>query len=283
MRQWQVGDATITKIVEMEVVGHTRFILSDALRDAVIGYDWLKPHFMDDAGNLIMSIHALVIETLDRRIVVDTCIGNDKPRPIAGWDRLQTSFLDDMGEDGYPPDSIDTVLCTHLDVDHVGWNTRLVDDRWRPTFAGARYLMGRVEFEHWSTEGDDENQATVMADSVTPVFDASLVDLVEADHVVSDEVRLVPTHGQTPGHVSVLISSRGEEALITGDFLHHPCQMARLDWCSSADTDPAAALDTRRRVFDRYADTPTLIIGTHFAGATAGRLVSDGDAYRLVV
>jgi glyoxylase-like metal-dependent hydrolase (beta-lactamase superfamily II) len=283
MQRWQVGDVIITKIVEMEVVGGTRFILPDALRDAVIGYDWLKPHFMDDAGNLIMSVHALIVETPDRRIVVDTCIGNDKLRLIPGWNDLQTTFLDDMLGAGYAPDSIDTVLCTHLHVDHVGWNTRLVEERWEPTFAGARYLMGRVEYEHWSTQGEDESQAAVMADSVAPVFDAGLVDLVEADHVVSDDVRLVPTYGHTPGHVSVLVSSRGEEALITGDFLHHPCQMARIDWCSSADVDATAAVDTRRRLFEQYADTPTLIIGTHFAGVTAGRLVRDGNAYRLAV
>lgn len=191
MRQWKVGDVTITKIVEMEVTGHTRFILPDALRDAVIGYDWLKPHFMDDAGNLIMSIHALVIETADRRIVVDTCIGNDKPRPVPRWDNLQTPFLDDLTAAGYAPDSIDTVLCTHLHVDHVGWNTMLVDGRWVPTFTGARYLIGRTEFEHWAGQDDDQTQATVMADSVAPVFDAGRVDLVEADHVVCDEVRRV--------------------------------------------------------------------------------------------
>jgi glyoxylase-like metal-dependent hydrolase (beta-lactamase superfamily II) len=283
VRQWKIGDVTVTKIVEMEVTGHTRFILPDALREAVVGYDWLKPHFMDDAGNLIMSIHALVVETPDRRIVVDTCIGNDKPRPIPRWDMLQTSFLDDLAYAGYERESIDTVLCTHLHVDHVGWNTMRVDGRWLPTFAAARYLMGRLEYEHWAADSENETQATVMADSVQPVLDAGLVDLVEAEHVVCDEVRLIPTHGHTPGHVSVLLSSRGEEAMITGDFLHHPCQMARLDWCSSADVDAAAAVETRRRVFERYADTPTLIIGTHFAGATAGRLVRAGDAYRLEV
>jgi glyoxylase-like metal-dependent hydrolase (beta-lactamase superfamily II) len=115
------------------------------------------------------------------------------------------------------------------------------------------------------------------------VFDAGLVDLVDTTHQVCEEVDLVPTLGHTPGHVSVRIRSGGEQALITGDFVHHPCQMARLDWASSADSDKARAEATRRRVFAEHVDTPTLIIGTHFAGPTAGRVVRDGDAYRLAL
>ncbi len=93
----------------------------------------------------------------------------------------------------------------------------------------------------------------------------------------------MPTLGHTPGHVSVRIASRGEEALITGDFIHHPCQMAHPEWSSSADDDPRRAERTRREVFASLADTPTLVIGTHFAAPTAGRLVRDGDAFRLVI
>ena len=129
---WQVGDVKITRVVEMEVAGGSRFILPDATREACLEYPWMQPYFMDNAGNLIMSIHALVVETSDRRIVVDTCIGNDKERSIPNWSHLQTTFLEDLAAAGYPPETIDTVLCTHLHVDHVGWNTRLVD--------GVRFL-----------------------------------------------------------------------------------------------------------------------------------------------
>lgn len=282
MRRWRIGEVTVTKIVEMEVAGGTEFILPQATPDAVRELQWMRPHFMDARGRLIMSVHALVLETPGRRILVDTCIGNDKRRRIPGWNMLQGPFLDDLERAGYPPASIDAVLCTHLHVDHVGWNTRWVGGHWVPTFPQARYLMAASEFEYWRLQQDDGEQRVVFADSVAPVFDAGLVDLVATDQVLCDEVSLVPTPGHTPAHCSVLIRSRGEQALITGDFAHHPCQMAHLDWSSSADYDPRAAVRTRRVVFERFADTPTLIIGTHFAGATAGLLRRDGSAFRLV-
>lgn len=283
MSKWHIGEVTVTKVVELEATGGTRFILPDATREAARPIRWLYPHFMDAEGRLKMSIHALVIETPARRIVVDTCLGNDKPRDIPGWSNRRGPFLRDLEDAGYPRESIDTVVCTHLHVDHVGWNTMRVDGRWVPTFPNARYLIGRLEFEHWRAPHDNAEQRTVFADSVAPVFDAGLVDLVETDHRLCDEVSLVPTPGHTPGHVSVRIVSRGEEALITGDFVHHPCQLARPDWASSADHDKAQAARTRRALFAALAGRPVLVIGTHFAGPSAGRLVRDGDAYRLDV
>jgi glyoxylase-like metal-dependent hydrolase (beta-lactamase superfamily II) len=193
-------------------------------------------------------------------------------------------FLDDIAAAGYPRDSIDTVLCTHLHVDHVGWNTMLVDGKWQPTFPNARYLIGRKEWEHWRSEdaaqrrGDD-----IIGDSVRPIFDAGLADLVEMNHVVGDGVWLEPTPGHTPGHVSVRISSRGEDAIITGDCMHHPCQIARPHWSSAADSDVDAARTTRLAFLERYADGPVLVIGTHFATPTAGHITRDGDVYRLDV
>ncbi len=284
MMRWRIGEVTVTKIVELEGVGGTRFILPQATREAVLPIAWLQPHFADAEGRLKMSIHALVVETRDRRVIVDTCIGNDKQqRARPAWNGLQTGFLADLALAGYPRDTIDTVLCTHLHVDHVGWNTMLVGGRWVPTFPHARYLMGRVEFEHWRVQREDAGHRAVFADSVAPVFDDGLVDLVETDYRICDELKLVPTLGHTPGHVSLSIVSRGEAALITGDFLHHPCQMARPDWSSSADHDPDLAQATRREMFEALAGTKVLVIGTHFAGATAGRVRRDGDAYRLAV
>ncbi|MGC2203679.1 MAG: MBL fold metallo-hydrolase [Stellaceae bacterium] len=282
MMKWRIGDITVTKIIELEVTGGSRFILPQATPEAILPFGWLQPDFADERGRLKMSIHALVVETLDRRIIVDTCLGNDKEnRRIPTWNRLQTSFLADLAAAGYRRESIDTVVCTHLHVDHVGWNTMLVEDRWVPTFPNARYLMGRVEFEHWTNQHEREDMAAVLADSVTPVWDAGLVDLVETDHRICDEVSLVPTRGHTPGHVSVRIVSQGGEALITGDFMHHPCQIARPEWSSTADSDPTEARQTRERMLAELADTPTLVIGTHFAGRTAGHVARDGGSFRL--
>jgi glyoxylase-like metal-dependent hydrolase (beta-lactamase superfamily II) len=288
MLKWRIGDVTITRIVEFETTGGSRFILPDATRDAILPIDWLRPHFADEDGRLRMSIHALVVETPSHRIVVDTCLGNDKQgRRIPTWNDLHLPFLADLTAAGYARETIDTVLCTHLHVDHVGWNTMLVDGRWRPTFPNARYLMGRVEHAHWrdsyAHRQDREDQRAVFTDSVQPVFDAGLVDLVETDHRIGDEISLVPTIGHIPGHVSVRIHSRGQEALITGDFMHHPCQIARPDWASTADSDPVTARHTRERMLASLAHTPTLVIGTHFAAPTAGRIVRDGAAYRLDV
>jgi len=152
-----------------------------------------------------------------------------------------------------------------------------------PTFPRARYLMGRVEFAHWQEQPDRDDMAAVFADSVAPIHEAGLADLVETDHRICDEISLVPTVGHTPGHVSVHIASDGEEALITGDFMHHPCQIARPHWSSTADSDPDAARRTREHMLGDLADRPVLVIGTHFAGATAGHIVRDGATYRLAV
>ncbi|MBV9828336.1 MAG: MBL fold metallo-hydrolase [Alphaproteobacteria bacterium] len=284
MQKWRIGKVTVTKIVEMEVTGGSRFILPQATYEAVLPIAWLKPHFADERGRLKMSIHALVIETPDRRLIVDTCLGNDKQdRRVPTWNNLQTPFLADLAAAGFPRESIDTVLCTHLHVDHVGWNTMLERGRWVPTFPRARYLMGRVEYEHWRHQHERDDMNAVFADSVAPIHDAGLAELVETDQRISDEISLVPTIGHTPGHVSVLIRSDGEEALITGDFMHHPCQIAHPEWCSAADSDPEQAHRTRDRMPGELANRPVLVIGTHFAGATAGRILRDGDAYRLAV
>jgi glyoxylase-like metal-dependent hydrolase (beta-lactamase superfamily II) len=282
--KWTIGDVTVTKIVELEVTGGSRFLLPQATPEAVLPIAWLQPHFADENGRLRLSIHSFVVETPDRRIVVDTCLGNDKQgRRIPHWNDRDGPFLADLAAAGFPAESIDTVLCTHLHVDHVGWNTRLVDGKWVPTFPRAQYLMGRTEYEHWSTIKDRPDMANLLADSVTPIIEAGLATMVETNERISDEIRLIPTLGHTPGHVSVMIQSNGEQAMITGDFMHHPCQIAHPEWSTLADSDPDQGIETRRRMFQRLAGTPVLIIGTHFAGATAGRLVTDGDSYRLDV
>jgi len=284
MQTWRIGSVTVTKIVELEATGGTRFILPHATPETCRSLAWMRPHFMDDDGRLKMSVHALVVETPSRRILVDTCLGNDKQgRSVPGWNNLQSHFLHDLAAAGFPRESIDTVICTHLHVDHVGWNTTLKNGRWVPTFPNARHLMGRTEFEYWRDQEEFREQVTVFADSVQPIVEAGLTDLVAPGHQVSDEVRLEPTLGHTPGHLSVRISSHGEEAVISGDFLHHPCQMAHPEWAAAVDYDAERSTRTRRDVFAALAGTDTLLIGTHFAGASAGRVIRDGEGYKLAV
>jgi glyoxylase-like metal-dependent hydrolase (beta-lactamase superfamily II) len=279
---WTIGDVRVTRIVEIPLIINGPFLIGAASVEAVKAIPWLSPHFVDAEGRLIMSIHALVVETPTMRIVVDTCIGNDKPRRFEDWSHMQTSFLKDFEAAGFSRESIDVVLCTHLHIDHVGWNTMLVDGKWVPTFPNARYLMGRAEFDYWkAAPGSTASEPAVFADSVQPVWDAGLVDLVASDHQVCPEVSLVPTPGHTIDHVSVRIVSKGEEAVITGDFVHHPCQLAHPDWDTKVDYDGAQSTKTRERMFDAFARDRTLVIGTHFPAPTAGHVVRDADVYRF--
>jgi glyoxylase-like metal-dependent hydrolase (beta-lactamase superfamily II) len=276
--KWRIGDVTVTKIVEHEVTGGSRSLLPQATPD------WLLPHLTDGNGCLGLSIHSFVVETPTNRIIVDTCLGNDKQnRLVPYWNNRQGPFLADLADAGFLPETIDTVINTHLHADHVGWNTMLRDGKWVPTFPQARYLIGRVEYEHWRGNAMHQDTRHALADSVTPIVDAGLADLVETDHRICDEVSLIPTPGHTLGHVSVHIVSRGEEALITGDFMHHPCQIAHPDYDLTSDSDPAQGIRTRWEMFERLADRPILVLITHFAGATAGRIVRDGGRYRFTV
>jgi glyoxylase-like metal-dependent hydrolase (beta-lactamase superfamily II) len=279
MNRWQIGDVTITRFVEMETLSKGTFVLPDAtLENIRSAGEWLRPYFADENGRVRMSIHAFVVESAGQRIIVDTCLGNDKPRSFAGWNMLQTSFLADLAKGGFPPDSIDLVLCTHLHVDHVGWNTMLVDGGWVPTFARARYLIGRKEWEHWSVQ-DDKFVRDPIDDSVRPVVDAGLADLIEDTREITHEIRLEPTPGHTPGHFSVRISSRGQEAVITGDLMHHPVQCQHPEWNCGFDSDPELARRTRREFLQRYADQPVLVFGTHFATPSAGHVTKDGAGW----
>nr|ADI18257.1 Zn-dependent hydrolases, including glyoxylases [uncultured Chromatiales bacterium HF0200_41F04] len=287
--KWKVGDTTITKLEEI-VYPEFPDVIPAATPDVVKKVKWLFPHFVTPEGVLSLSVHSLIVETPGATLIVDTCIGNDRDRdPFEVMHMLSTSYMEDMVAAGYHPDGVDYVLCTHLHLDHVGWNTKLVDGAWVPTFPNAAYLMSKQDLEFWSSidanAQDDfmQLQRKVFDDSLQPVLDAGLAKPVEGAAEVCEGVSLVPTPGHTPGHVSVQIESAGETALITGDFIHHPIQFNDPNLVSPFDVDNDAAVATRHRVFGEYADSPTLIIGTHFAGPTAGKLVRDGDTYRLDV
>ena len=278
---WNVGKVKITKIVELETTGSTRFILPLATNEEIRQLPWLIPDFANEEGRLKMSIHSLVVETASRRIVVDTGLGNDKEgRKVPTWNNRKDAFLETMTSAGFPPDSIDTVLCTHLHVDHVGWNTKLAAGKWVPTFGNARYVFGKTEYEYWRDYRDEPDKVAVFDDSVKPIVDAGRAELVASDARLADEITLIPTPGHSPGHMSIHIKSDGEEGLLTGDVAHHPCQMAHLDWSSTADSDPVQSTVTRRELFSRFADTPTLVIGGHF---NAGHIRRDGDAFKFMV
>jgi glyoxylase-like metal-dependent hydrolase (beta-lactamase superfamily II) len=176
------------------------------------------------------------------------------------------------------------VLCTHLHLDHCGWNTRREGGRWVPTFPNARYLFDEGELKFWQNKRDaGEAHMEHVDDAIQPIVDAGLVDFITPGHKITDEIRLAPTPGHTSGHVSVHISSAGQDAVITGDVVHHPVQLAVPDWENNFDFDKDAGARQRRRFFGLYADQPALVIGSHFSDPGAGHIVSDGDAWRLKV
>jgi glyoxylase-like metal-dependent hydrolase (beta-lactamase superfamily II) len=276
----------VTKVVETATAGQpipVGVLFEGGTPDMLEGLPWLKPHFADNEGRLMMSIHAFVIDTGKRRIVVDTCVGNNKKRHMPVYSDLQGTFLEDLKAAGYPADSIDTVICTHLHFDHVGWNTRLEDGKWVPTFPKAQYLFSQKEMDHWNNGGAITKWGDMMGDSIRPVFDAGLARLVDMNHRLGDEVVLDPTPGHTPGHVSVRILSRGEEAVITGDMMHHPVQIGIPTLGIHVDNDKQAAIQTRLAFLARHADKPVLVLGTHFAGPSAGWIKKDGDTWRLAL
>jgi glyoxylase-like metal-dependent hydrolase (beta-lactamase superfamily II) len=278
--RWQIGDVRISRIVEAEGPTPGTFLFAEATPEKLLQHAWLRPHFMTEDGMLISSIHAFVVESQSRVIVVDTCIGNDKPREVKNWNMRKGRFLEDMAEAGFPRERVDTVLCTHLHVDHVGWNTILQDGKWMPTFPNARYLIGRKEWDYWKDEADGPDR-TVRNDSVRPILEAGLADMVESDHKVTSEVYLEPTPGHTPGHVSVRVSSKDEEAVITGDLMHHPVQCALPSMASRFDVDPEAARQTRQAFLECYAGNAVLVLGTHFASPTARYVTRNGEAFRF--
>lgn len=278
---WQVGEATITKVTEMEQAWPGTAIIEQATAEAVLDHDWVLGPFADpETGRFRLSFHAFCIEIGDEKIVVDTCAGNDKIRPnFEGLAGLKTDFLDNMIDAGFGPDDVTAVVCTHLHVDHVGWNTHLVGDEWKATFPKARYLFGETEWDHWRVE--PQVYGDVVGDSIQPCIDAGLAELVSSDFRLNDLLWLEPTPGHTPGHHSVRISSNGHDAVITGDLAHHPLQFEHPEWSSDPDVDKALAIETRRRFAEQYCDDHTVVLGTHFGGPSCGHLRRHHDTWRL--
>ncbi len=108
MNRWQIGDVKISRFVESEGAWPGTWILPNGTPENLRKEaGWLAPNFIDEEGRCRMSIHALVIESQGKRIVVDTCIGNDKLRSNPYWNKLSLPFLDDLKKAGYLREAIE--------------------------------------------------------------------------------------------------------------------------------------------------------------------------------
>jgi glyoxylase-like metal-dependent hydrolase (beta-lactamase superfamily II) len=283
----KIGDFTLDRVIEMEQpLFDAQTFLPDSTPDVIqANRDWLYPNFIDPkSNNLIINVQSYILRTPRYTILVDACVGNDKPRPARPmWNMMNNPWLDDLAAAGVKPEEVDFVMCTHLHVDHVGWNTRLVDGRWVPTFPNAKYIFGKKEFEFWmerDKSGEEGPVPNVYNDSIGPVMDANQAVLVEMDHQFDNGIWFEPAPGHTPGNFVIHLESGASKALLTGDVMHHPIQLIRPEWSSRACEDKLQSAVTRRALIERYADTDTLIAPAHFASPSTGHICSHGDGFR---
>ena len=273
--RWAIGKVGIHQIIELEEgVGQViQSIIKNATPNNVKRIGWLFPDFADKEGNLKALVQSFLIRSEGKNILIDACNGNGKAR-TEFWGNLNTDFLQRLAKIGVAPEDVHAVVCTHIHTDHVGWNTRYQDGAWTPTFPHAKFFFAREEYEYWArrTQSETGDDRAVFEDSVAPIIRAGLAELVDADCKISQNLSLIPAPGHTPGHVCVRVDSDGEQAVISGDLFHHPCQIANPNWTTDGDSLPDKVVETRERILKQIADNGALLIGSHFANPVAGRI-----------
>lgn len=285
MKDMVLGRLSVAQVYECDAV----IPLSDAL-PGVTGQDLARlkgwywdEHLTDVPGEsgMRISVHSYVLRVDDRIILIDTCCGNDKRRSLPNVDNQQFPYIENLMRAGLRPEDIDLVMCTHLHFDHVGWNTRLQDGSWVPTFPNARYLFGRRDLDFFSKQRHEADHRAAFEDSVAPVLDAGLADLVDQDtsihKEIGDGIWLEDASGHSPGNLCVFAECGGERAIFSGDCFHHPVQIVRPDVPFFADEDPQQACATRQHLLESYANKDGIFFPAHFTGATAGRVERDRD------
>lgn len=282
-----IGDITIERIIEDQgpFIGVHDFFPNLSREVLLENEDWLKPVFLDPLSNqVILCVQSYIVRTRNHTILIDSCVGNHKPRPIRPmWHMLNsTRYERNFKAAGLAYEDIDLVMCTHLHTDHVGWNTRLENGRWVPTFPNARYLFADRELSYWRQRAETEPEVCPwMVDSVLPVVSAGQADIVKSDYRLSDQIQLIPSPGHTIDHYCVLIGSNGHDALITGDMVHSPLQARYPELGMFSDYDSAIASCTRREMFARFCDTATLMCTAHFPSPSTGRVTRWNDGFRI--
>ena len=279
----RIGEITIERIIEQEGSFRPALDVLPSLTPELLEENrpWLQPAALDREGNLRLCVQSFVVRTPHHTILVDSCIGNDKQRSRhPGWNmKSDDRFMRGLADTGLAVEDIDYVMCTHLHVDHVGWNTRLQDGRWVPTFPKARYVFAQTEYAYWEQQHAREPNE-VFADSVLPIVEAGRAELVGNEHGLGDHVRLLPTPGHTPGHVSIGLGASGTDAVVSGDLIHSPLQARYPELSIIFDVDPVQSGVTRRAFLERFCDTRTVCCMTHFPSPSVGRLSRWGQGFR---
>jgi glyoxylase-like metal-dependent hydrolase (beta-lactamase superfamily II) len=283
----KVGNITIHPIVEQEGAFFEILKFFPALTKEVLDENrgWMQPRFMSAKDELMLCIQSYLVETPHHKILIDTCVGNDKPRPARPfWNMMKSDrFEKSLAATGVGVGDIDFVMCTHLHVDHVGWNTRLENGRWVPTFPKARYVFADRELEYWTKrQKDDPAACPWVTDSVLPIVAANRVDIVKSAFNFNDLVTLIPTPGHTIDHYSVQVGKPGADAIITGDMIHSPLQARYPEFGMMSDYNSPQAGRSRRELFGRFCDTSTLMCTAHFPTPSTGRFVRWRDAFDFV-
>jgi glyoxylase-like metal-dependent hydrolase (beta-lactamase superfamily II) len=283
MRQISIGDVTISSIVERDGPWRKPEDMFPSY-DAAVARRHLAtmdPFIFDAASNrLVITYQTFVVRTPRHTILVDTCTGEDKGY-AAPFDFPKAPWLDGFRSQGLKFQDIDYVFCTHLHIDHCGWNTHLVNGRWVPTFPNAKYIFHRREYAYWeaATARGEQRNGEVWRMNCLPVVEAGQALLVDDDYALDDTAWLTPTPGHSPCHCCVNIRSRGQRAVVTGDMMHHALQCREPDWSTVFDTDPVLAAKSRRGFLSSVADTDTLVLPVHFPSPTAGRIAADGERF----
>jgi glyoxylase-like metal-dependent hydrolase (beta-lactamase superfamily II) len=277
-----VADLTIHRVVEQETTFLPAREMFPALTADTLDADrsWLKQiGALDDTDALVLCFQSYVVKTPHHTILIDSCIGNDKPRPRPKWNmKTDGVYLSALAAAGLRVDDIDYVMCTHLHTDHVGWNTRLDNGRWVPTFPKARYVFAQQEYDHWTAQ-NAAAEVPAFTDSVLPVVEAGRAEIVTDDFAIGDHTRLLPTPGHTPGHVAIILGKDRDDAVFPGDLVHSPLQLRYPDLSPKFDVDPAQAATTRRQFLERYCDTDTLCCPAHFPSPSIGKIRRSGDGF----
>lgn len=281
-----LGEAELSSVVEVSGHRYTpEFLLPEIRRDELEAEQgWMAPDLYDPARDLLAMVRQTnVIRTRHHTILIDTCVGDCKPRNVASFNMLQTAWLENFRATGLRFEDVDLVMCTHLHVDHVGWNTRLLDGRWVPTFPNARYVFGRAEYDHCAAlhvAGGQSPDGPIFADSVLPAVEAGQAVIVDETEELAEGFLLEPTPGHSPGHVAIHLRNRGGHVLFSGDVMHHPVQVRLPHLNSRFCEDPPRARETRMRLLQAYADRDVILCPAHFERGTLGRLRSVSDGFR---